>query len=123
MRLMDIVLTLPSVGLVTRIPLWLTILVISRDVVIVVTVAIVNIAVGRRSFRPSFYGKLATVIYILTAVTVLFFNFLGRDSVLVDLAVYAALAITLISGLHYIMHASRIINAPAASAATPEGRR
>ena len=39
-----IVLTLPNIGLVNRIPLWLTILIISRDVGIVLTVAIVNLA-------------------------------------------------------------------------------
>ena len=41
-----IVLTLPNIGLVNRIPLWLTVLIISRDVGIVLTVAIVNLAVG-----------------------------------------------------------------------------
>ncbi len=47
-----VVLTLPNIGLVNRLPLWLTILVISRDVGIVLTVAIVNLAVGPRTFRP-----------------------------------------------------------------------
>src|SRR6266699_1060563 len=36
-----VVLTLPNVGLANRLPLWLTALVISRDVCIVITVAIV----------------------------------------------------------------------------------
>ena len=48
-----IVLTLPNIGLVNRIPVWLTILIISRDVGIVLTVAIVNLAVGPRTFTPS----------------------------------------------------------------------
>ena len=39
-----IVLTLPNIGLVNRLPLWLTITVISRDVGILLTVAIVNLA-------------------------------------------------------------------------------
>ena len=55
-----IVLTLPNIGLVNRIPLWLTILIISRDVGIVLTVAIVNLAVGPRTFKPSLLGKAAT---------------------------------------------------------------
>jgi cardiolipin synthase len=54
-----IVLTLPGVPVTNHIPLWLTILLISRDVVIVGVVAIVNLAVGPRTFRPSFLGKLA----------------------------------------------------------------
>jgi cardiolipin synthase len=107
-----VVLTLPNSGAVNRFPLWLTILVISRDVVIVVTVALVNLAFGRRSFRPSIFGKAATAIYLVTCVILLFFNYLGRQSGLVDLAVWASLAATLISGIHYIWHAARIINAP-----------
>ena len=57
-----IVLTLPNIGLVNRIPLWLTVLVISRDVGIVLTVAIVNLAIGPRTFKPSPLGKAATAI-------------------------------------------------------------
>ena len=50
---MFVVLTLPLPQLVQRVPLWLTVLVMSRDIGIVVTVAIVNLAVGRRTFPPS----------------------------------------------------------------------
>jgi cardiolipin synthase len=117
-----VVLTLPGIGLLNRIPIWLTILVISRDVVIVVTVAIVNIAVGRRQFRPSVYGKISTAVYILTCVTVMFFNYIDRTSVVVNVAVYATLAVTLVSGIHYIAHAARIINAPAPGAAPGKAR-
>ena len=60
-----IVLTLPNIGLVNRLPLWLTILVISRDVGIVLTVAIVNLAVGPRTFKPSPLGKLATAVFMI----------------------------------------------------------
>jgi cardiolipin synthase len=102
-----VVLTLPGLGLENRLPIWLTVLIISRDVVIVVTVAIVNLAIGPRTFRPSIYGKVATATYIVTAVVAMFFNYLGYHSLFVDVAIYASLAITLISGLHYIRHAAR----------------
>ena len=115
-----VVLTIPGIGMVNRIPTWLTILVISRDVVIVLTVAIVNLAVGRRTFRPSIYGKVATAVYIVTVAVVMFFNYLGRPSVLVVPAcIWLSLGITLVSGIHYIVHAARIINAPQGA----EGRR
>ena len=107
-----IVLTLPGLGLSNRLPLWLTVLIISRDVVIVLTVAIVNLAIGPRTFRPSIYGKAATAIYILTAVFAMFFNYQGYHSAVFDLFVYASLAITLVSGLHYIWHTARIMEAP-----------
>jgi cardiolipin synthase len=78
-----VVLTIPGLGLMNRLPIWLTVLIISRDVVIVLTVAIVNLVIA------------------------MFFNYLGYHSLFVDVAVYASLAITLISGLHYIRHAAR----------------
>jgi hypothetical protein len=46
----------------------------------------------------------------VTGAVTLFFNFLGQQSVLVDLAVYTALVFTVASGLHYIVHAARIVN-------------
>ena len=52
-----IVLTIPVVPLTNHLPLWLTVSVISRDVVIIGVVAIVNLAVGPRTFRPSMLGK------------------------------------------------------------------
>jgi cardiolipin synthase (CMP-forming) len=108
-----VVLTIPGLGLTNRLPIWLTVMIISRDVVIVATVAIVNLAIGRRTFRPSIYGKIATATYMATAVVTMFFNYLGRQSVIVDAFIYGSLAITLISSLHYIRHAARIIDAPA----------
>src|SRR4029450_9545710 len=104
-----VVLPLPGLGLATPLPLWLTVLIISRDVIIVLTVTIVNLAIGRRTFRPSIYGKTATATYILTAIFAMLFNYLGYHSVVVDVFIYASLAITLISSLHYIRHAARII--------------
>jgi cardiolipin synthase len=104
-----VVLTLPGLGLENRLPIWLTVLIISRDVVIVVTVAIVNLAVGPRTFRPSIYGKIATATYIVTAVVAMLFNYLGYHSVIVDIGIWASLAITLVSGIHYIRHAARIV--------------
>ena len=108
-----IILTLPGLGLANRLPIWLTVCIISRDVVIVLTVAIVNLAIGPRTFRPSIFGKIATATYILTAVAALLFNYLGYRSTIVGAFVYASLAITLVSSLHYIWHAARIIDEPA----------
>src|SRR5947208_12936442 len=102
-----VVLTLPGLGLTNRLPIWLTVLIISRDVGIVLTVAIVNLAVGPRTFRPSIYGKIATATYIVTAVAAIVFNYRGYHSIVVDVGIYASLVITLISGFHYIWHAAR----------------
>jgi cardiolipin synthase len=107
-----IVLTWPGLGLVNRVPIWLTILIISRDIVIVLTVAIVNLAVGRRTFRPSLLGKAATAIYIATCVIVMLFNYAQQTSWFVDLAIWSSLAVCVLSSVDYAIRVAKIVNAP-----------
>lgn len=98
---MFIVLTLPGLGFANRLPLWFTILVISRDIAIVTTVAVVNLASGPRTFPPSIFGKIATATYVVTGIVTLFFNYLDRPTAIVSVFVYASLVITVISWFHY----------------------
>jgi len=107
-----IVLTLPGLDLANRLPIWLTVCIISRDIVIVLTVAVVNLAIGPRTFRPSIFGKIATGTYIVTAVAAMLFNYLGYHSAIVDVLEWASLAITIISSVHYFWHVRGIIDAP-----------
>jgi len=100
----------PESGLHYRIPLWLTILVISRDLAIVLTVAVVNLAIGRKTFVPSLLGKTATAVYIATCVAVLSANYAGSGEALVSVAVTLSAIITVLSALHYVGHATRVIN-------------
>ena len=98
---MFVMLTLPNMGAANRLPLWFTILVLSRDVVIVLTVAVVNLALGRRTFRPSIFGKIATAMYLMTGVAALYFNYLDVRSSVITVLVYASLAITFVSAFDY----------------------
>jgi cardiolipin synthase (CMP-forming) len=104
---MFVMLTLPEVGVPNRLPVWFTVLVISRDVAIVATVAVVNLAIGPRTFRPSIYGKIATALYIVTGVAALYFNYLGTPSTLVTALIWASLAITFVSAGDYAVRVAR----------------
>ena len=107
-----IVLTVPSIPLANHLPLWLTITVISRDIVIVGVVAIVNLAVGPRTFRPSLLGKAATAAFILTSVVIMSFNYERETSVLVTLGIWLSLALTLASATDYFFRLRKLINEP-----------
>jgi cardiolipin synthase (CMP-forming) len=107
-----IVLTLPDVRLTNHIPLWLTVAVISRDVAIIGVVAIVNLAIGPRTFKPSIWGKMTTAAFIITAVVVMYFNWLEQTSILVDAGIWASLALTLLSAADYFWKLRRLINEP-----------
>jgi phosphatidylglycerophosphate synthase len=88
------------------------VLVISRDVVIVGVVAVVNLAVGPRTFRPSLLGKSATACFILTTIIVMYFNYRGETSVWVDIGVWTSLGLTLISSADYAFRMRRLIGDP-----------
>lgn len=105
---MFVMLTLPDIGSANRLPLWFTVLVISRDVAIVMTVAVINLAVGHRTFRPSLFGKVATATYIVTGVAALYFNYLNQPSPIVTALIWASLAITIVSAAHYLSQVLKI---------------
>ena len=105
-----IMLTLPAVPLTNHLPVWLTVLVISRDVVIVAFVAIVNLAVGPRTFTPSLLGKSATACFILTSVVILYFNYRRETSILVDIGIWTSLTLTLLSSADYFFRVRRLVN-------------
>ena len=95
-----------------HLPVWLTVTVISRDIVIVGVVAIVNLAVGPRTFKPSLLGKAATAAFIVTSVVVLYFNYRQETSLLVDLGVWLSLGLTLASAGDYFFRLRKLINEP-----------
>jgi cardiolipin synthase len=105
-----VVLTHPDIPLTNHLPLWLTVIVISRDVVIVGVVAIVNLAVGPRTFKPSILGKMTTAAFIATSVVVMYFNYLRTMSIVVDLAIWTSLALTVVSSADYFLKLRRLIN-------------
>ena len=104
-----VVLTLPQVDVRHHVPLWLTVLFISRDVSIVGVVAIVNLAFGPRTFRPSLVGKVATAVYLVTVVVLLYFNWRDQPSVFVAVAIWSSLALTLASGVDYVLRMRRLV--------------
>ena len=110
---MFVVLSLPGIGSANQLPVWFTILVISRDIAIVATVAVVNLAIGHRTFRPSIFGKIATATYILTGVVTLYYNYLGQKTGVVSVFIYG------IAG----DHAGVRVPLPAAGAADGAGDR
>ncbi len=97
-----ILLSRNAVELSVRIPLWLTITVIGRDVLLVVSVAIINLTMGRHLFSPSIYGKATTFLQLLTVFMVLVVNALNIAMPLWGSVFYVTATLTVISGLHYL---------------------
>ena len=97
-----IMLSLTTLELTVIIPLWLTITVIGRDILLVVSVVIINLTMGRRLFSPSILGKATTASQLLTVLVVLVANYLKVTVPFLRLLLYLTFALTVTSGLHYL---------------------
>jgi cardiolipin synthase len=102
--------TIPTVPLVLHIPTWLTVLTISRDVIIAVSVLIIHLQTQHTQFPPSLLGKCTTAVQLLTVGVCMLANFAAPLAItLFPLVQYSTLAFTVASGLHYAYRSVRII--------------
>ncbi len=91
-------------------PFWITAVVISRDVMLVVGALLIHMVGGRIYPRPTWAGKAATFFQILTVLTAMLARYyrvnLGTTAVL-----WLAALFTIASGLQYIWQGVHFLNA------------
>jgi len=105
-----ITLTFPSLPLAVHIPLWLTILVISRDVLIALSALVIHLQTNHSQFPPSLLGKCTTASQLILVGIGMLANFLPKPGVVVfDTLIYVTLFFTVASGLHYIYRSVGVI--------------
>lgn len=100
-------------SLVHKIPWKVTVLVFSRDLGILLTCAVVWATTSIRDFPPSFYGKANTTAQILAVFFVLLDEVAPSPAALLakEVALWATLALTVLSGVHYIFRLGRRLRA------------
>ena len=86
-------------------PWWLTILVLSRDMAIILTALLISLVAGYRPFHPTALGKASTVGQVATIFAAVSHEahvpYITAE--LVMIFVYLAAALTLASGIHYLI--------------------
>ncbi len=97
------------------IPLWITVLVIARDVLIVVMALVLHLAHGVPTFPPSWISKINTVAQVSAIVGVLLAALLPEWELLATVLVHVVAVLTVASGLDYILRANRMAAHRAAS--------
>ncbi len=94
---------------------WLTILVLSRDVLILIVAVVILLVSGYRPFPPSIYGKLTTGAEII----LVFLVVLGAAypqyhvSVLNHALIYTVTVLSILSGFHYSFTTARHLSSSA----------
>jgi len=89
------------------IPPWLTVIVISRDVVLVLGVMLFKMVNFPVLVRPSLAGKLSTATQIATVLLVLMVKSWGVSPAWLKVLFWLTGFLTTISGIHYILQALR----------------
>lgn len=105
-----VALTLRIPGSVT-VPLWLTVMALSRDFLIVLVALLLYLGAGVREFPPSVWGKWTTFLHIVTVAAVLVANVTAVPERVLLACFYIALAFTVISGADYVRRAALTIEA------------
>lgn len=90
-------------------PGWLTVLVITRDILIILGIAIFSITDIKIEVKPTLDSKLTTVFQLATILAVLIEPHLSAAQMLKQVLIWVAALLTCFSGLHYIYIAMNII--------------
>lgn len=92
-----------ALAVAQHIPLWLMILVLSRDVIIVTTSLVIILATPHRLFPPSVYGKATTAAQVTTVLLTLVALILPFEILywVQQGGIYVTTALTVTSGLQY----------------------
>jgi cardiolipin synthase len=90
------------------VPFWVTAVVIGRDILILAVAAAISIMTGFRGFRPSFLGKLSTLVQVIGVALILLATVTGYTFYLPT--VYSSVALlAFVSGIHYIFQVARLM--------------
>lgn len=109
-----IILSFPSISRPNTIPLWLTVMIISRDVFIVTSAFIVYRLRGQTKFPPSLSGKASTVCQMGVVLCVLLLNVLDKTPGFLLWLYILTFALTIISGFGYGLRGFRLHSLPKA---------
>jgi cardiolipin synthase len=86
------------------VPPWLTVLVISRDVMILLGVLILSLLGAKFAIRPSILSKVNTCLQLATVFMVLTNEYIRFSSQFTTVVFWLAGILTVASGLHYMMY-------------------
>lgn len=102
--------TVVTLTILKELPRWFTIIVVSRDVLLIGGSVILYMFIGKIAMPPSRLGKTTTGFQLLTVLCAMLDNFFpGLKGAILPLAV-VTLTLTIASGLDYIYRGARLLN-------------
>jgi cardiolipin synthase len=96
-----------TLSIIHLVPLWVTILVVSRDVILLLGTAGAHCAESRVDMTPTFLGKGTTFLQLTYVVMVIFLSSRHIDLTVMLPLLFGMVSFTLLSGLHYLYRGIR----------------
>lgn len=96
-------------GIIGIIPAWVAVVILSRDILIVIGIAILTLTEKKYRIRPSRISKCTTAFQLLTVVVALLATDTLRLQSLLSLLMWTTTILTTISGFHYIFIGMHIL--------------
>jgi cardiolipin synthase (CMP-forming) len=103
-----VLLSIPGAHTGLQIPVWVTVLVFARDLLIVVVALIVHLTLRVAKFPPTWISKVNTVAQILAVLLVLLSGLRPEVAGAALASVYLVAALTVLSGVDYVFRLHRL---------------
>ena len=102
-------LAIPAYPAAVKVPVWLAVLVLSRDFLLLLVALLLILSSSKRQFPPTWLGKVTTVTSIVTVLFVLCANVWNWPREILLIAYGATATGTILSGFDYVV---RVVRAP-----------
>lgn len=99
-----------ALTILKELPRWFTIIVVSRDLILIGGALILYMFIGKISMPPSWLGKFTTGFQIATVLLAMLDNFAPLLRSVVMPAAFLTAALTVGSGLDYVFRGTRLLN-------------
>lgn len=99
-----------TLAIIERLPGWLAVVVITRDVIILLGVLIMILNNYSVKIGPSLLSKITTNFQILTVILALWEGGSEWGTILRNISIYGTTCLTIFSGAHYIYLGTKILN-------------
>ena len=99
-----------TLAIIELIPSWLTVIVVTRDILILIGFLMFFLTNHHPKMGPSLVSKITTFFQISTILLFLVSEYYLIPKGLYLLAIYGVVVFTIISGIHYIFIGTRVLN-------------
>jgi cardiolipin synthase len=99
-----------TLAIIELIPSWLTVIVVTRDIIILIGFLMFFLTNHRPKMGPSLVSKITTFFQISTILLFLVSEYYSIPRLLYNFAIYGVLFFTILSGIHYIFVGTQFLS-------------